>query len=494
MAMHTAAEAEDAAANGRVLAPYLRAVSVRPVVGYSCLSAWTQAIFSDRFADVAHANATTIAAVHMGGSALALLASLVLVLMAHAIAPVGGRRLVVAAMGVLGALAAGGLILADQGTVGSEVVVVCNGAAAVASVWLVLAWYERLAVWGIPGLLGTFGAASILSSLLYFVAMAPLGVGADLLLAVLPLVAAALLMVPGSDLAADCAAEQGPGSKDRGSLLRMVVPLLVIVGLANYANGTYLNLALDVPLPTGVLGLAYASVSRALTVLAAVVLAALCVGAHTRVAFCISTGCVLVASLITFAWPEAPIQLLLLLVHAGVELMGFLTLAVLVEVARHRGATTTRFFALYSVALFSGTLAGQLSSALFSHSRPFTALLLMAVLVAMLMLAFMAHDSIARPLPMASLAVLGQGEVPEDPLGRVAEQSSLSPRELDVARLWVAGHNSAYIEETLGISKHTVRTHLKNIYGKTRTANKEELIRLVEQTGEGAGAPTNVHR
>lgn len=51
-----------------------------------------------------------------------------------------------------------------------------------------------------------------------------------------------------------------------------------------------------------------------------------------------------------------------------------------------------------------------------------------------------------------------------------------------MARLWVAGHNSAFIEETLGISKYTVRTHLKNIYAKTGTANKEELIRLAEDS------------
>ena len=475
--MGSEAGEESGSSTAGVFSRYLRALAWRPVVGYSCLSTWTQIVFSDRFASAASGGASTIAVVHMAGSALALLTALALVFLARAVAPLSGRRAVVGATGLLAALSAVGLALIDQGIMSPDCLVVCNGLAAVTSVVLMLAWYERLAARGVVGVLATLGAAAIVGSAFYFVVMALAGPWGDLLLAVLPLVAAGLLVVaPATAPALPVPASTGLATSLAS--VRSIVPLLIIVGLANYANGTYLNLALEIPTATGLAGVAYESLSRMVTVLPAVVLAAVCVRAHIRVAFCISTGCVLVASLITFAWPEAPIQLLLLLVHAGVELMGFLTVAVLVEAVEQRRASATLLFALYSVVLFAGTLVGQVSSAVFAHNRALTAVLLMVVLVAMLMLAFMAHDSIAHPGSLVAPTPAAAA----DPLDQLAQTCGLSPRELDVARLWVAGHNSAYIEETLSISKHTVRTHLKNIYGKTHTANKEELIRLVEKT------------
>ncbi len=463
------------------------------VVGYSCQNAWAQVVFSDRFAGAAQAAGTTVGMVHLVGSALAVLTALVLFLAARAIAPLHGRRGAVALIGAVAVCSTAALALIAQAVLPPGGTTVLNGLVTVSSVALSLAWYERLASLGVAGALATFGAAAVLGSALYFVAMALNGVASDIVLAALPLAAVALLLAsrgwgPGlppsheGELAASPAAPE-PAARPEPSVRRTVVSLAVIVGLANYANGSYLNLALHLPSGSGVWGLLYTSVSHILTALPAVVLAALFWRSRMRVAFCISICCVLAASLLTFAWDEAPIEPLLLLVHMGVELMGFLTVAVFIDLARSRDAAATmRLFALYSLAQFSGTLVGQLSSMAFADNRPLTALLLMLVLVVMLMLAFMAHDSIAP----ARLGAVGEGGPASEGTGltglpRLADACGLSPRELEVAQLWVAGHNSAYIEETLSISKHTVRTHLKNIYAKTHTANKEDLIRLVEK-------------
>lgn len=52
----------------------------------------------------------------------------------------------------------------------------------------------------------------------------------------------------------------------------------------------------------------------------------------------------------------------------------------------------------------------------------------------------------------------------------------LSPREQDVLRLLVQGHNTTGLANRLGISPHTVRDHLKNVFKKTSTRSRSELL------------------
>lgn len=68
------------------------------------------------------------------------------------------------------------------------------------------------------------------------------------------------------------------------------------------------------------------------------------------------------------------------------------------------------------------------------------------------------------------------------PLGQFAEKYSLSKREQDVLNLLVQQVVSAEaISERLGISRNTVRIHLKNISAKVSTNSKSELLgRFIE--------------
>ena len=54
-------------------------------------------------------------------------------------------------------------------------------------------------------------------------------------------------------------------------------------------------------------------------------------------------------------------------------------------------------------------------------------------------------------------------------------------------RCWPSGNrpHGAYIEKQLFISKNTVKTHLNHIYAKTKTANREELLELLESVDAG---------
>ena len=54
-------------------------------------------------------------------------------------------------------------------------------------------------------------------------------------------------------------------------------------------------------------------------------------------------------------------------------------------------------------------------------------------------------------------------------------QSALSPRELDVVRLLIAGHNNHEIAQSLGLSQRTVHAHLSNAMRKTGTTTRTQL-------------------
>ena len=61
----------------------------------------------------------------------------------------------------------------------------------------------------------------------------------------------------------------------------------------------------------------------------------------------------------------------------------------------------------------------------------------------------------------------------------IAAAFALTPREAEIAAWLARGADPAAIAETLGISRGTVRTHLKHLYDKTQTRRQGELIRLV---------------
>jgi len=65
---------------------------------------------------------------------------------------------------------------------------------------------------------------------------------------------------------------------------------------------------------------------------------------------------------------------------------------------------------------------------------------------------------------------------------------SLSPREKEVVRLLTEGLTTLAMAERLGISPHTVRDHLKNLYRKTGTSSRSELLGLASRILPGATA------
>jgi len=53
---------------------------------------------------------------------------------------------------------------------------------------------------------------------------------------------------------------------------------------------------------------------------------------------------------------------------------------------------------------------------------------------------------------------------------------NLSRREDEICKFVVRGLDNKQIGKQLGISEHTVKTHLKNIYKKTNNHNRTNLV------------------
>ena len=67
----------------------------------------------------------------------------------------------------------------------------------------------------------------------------------------------------------------------------------------------------------------------------------------------------------------------------------------------------------------------------------------------------------------------------------VTDPFGLTPRELDVLRLVVAGRTNAEIAEALFVSRRTVTTHVSHLYAKLGVASRAEDIALAHCYGLG---------
>jgi DNA-binding CsgD family transcriptional regulator/PAS domain-containing protein len=74
-----------------------------------------------------------------------------------------------------------------------------------------------------------------------------------------------------------------------------------------------------------------------------------------------------------------------------------------------------------------------------------------------------------------------QGSEPAARVEAFCSIHSLSPREQEVVKLLAEGLTTVAMAERLSISPHTVRDHLKNLYRKTGTNSRSEILGLVSR-------------
>ena len=86
--------------------------------------------------------------------------------------------------------------------------------------------------------------------------------------------------------------------------------------------------------------------------------------------------------------------------------------------------------------------------------------------------------------PAAPVAELDEGDerLPaiDGRVGQLVTERALTPREAEVFALLAHGRNAAYIQESLTISRNTVKSYVARVYGKLGVHSHQELIDLVE--------------
>lgn len=99
-------------------------------------------------------------------------------------------------------------------------------------------------------------------------------------------------------------------------------------------------------------------------------------------------------------------------------------------------------------------------------------------------------DSAGEPGGQTDLPATGTGDsqVDEALLAKVTAPFGLSEREVQIALLAMRGNENAAIAQIACITESTLRTHLRNIYGKMEVHSRQELVeRLEELAGGKAG-------
>jgi Response regulator containing a CheY-like receiver domain and an HTH DNA-binding domain len=99
---------------------------------------------------------------------------------------------------------------------------------------------------------------------------------------------------------------------------------------------------------------------------------------------------------------------------------------------------------------------------------------------------YVLKNSTAEALIPALRAVAAGQWIPKDIASRLVSRKSfeeLTPRELQVLHQLAKGLANKEIADTLNISEHTVKDHLKSILGKLRVADRTEAVTTAIQRG-----------
>ena len=76
---------------------------------------------------------------------------------------------------------------------------------------------------------------------------------------------------------------------------------------------------------------------------------------------------------------------------------------------------------------------------------------------------------------------LAKSLVPLEPAVNETSAIRLTPRQLEIARLWVEGLPAGTIAKKLEISTRGVQTHIQNIYLTSQTKNRIELLKYLQK-------------
>lgn len=198
--------------------------------------------------------------------------------------------------------------------------------------------------------------------------------------------------------------------------------------------------------------------------------------------FYVALPLLMVSAVLVGLGSEAAGPWALLVGAVGTSLSYNLVWSLMVSVAADKRLPTLGLAAFLHVSCFAGAFVGLLAAEALRGDVVRCSILMLVALGAAALL-FASFNGKVKVTEEAYVS-LGQAGF-DQAIVQLAKRCGLTPREVEVLQAWATGHNANYVEQTLNISRNTVKSHLNHIYQKTGTAGREDLIVLLESLMPG---------
>lgn len=165
-----------------------------------------------------------------------------------------------------------------------------------------------------------------------------------------------------------------------------------------------------------------------------------------------------------------------------------------IDLSKKSGVSAIVIFAVLNGVLYAATGLGTVAGSLLLANNDFGFSTLAAIALVLVYVIAMATTAMNRPKERmaAKRGDRSENGAPKDggaydnidlselQSQTLAKRASFSKRETEVLVFLSKGRDVPFIAEALYLSKNTIRTHIKNIYRKTGTHDRQELLNLVE--------------
>lgn len=457
------------------LASIIRAVdraAVLDSVGLACYIAWSFVFWNGSLLFGSVSDAAPMGDLLAVQGAFTALTALLLVLSVRKAAPLRTRRLLLGAFALVSSLAV--VVAAYVGYREAPMEWMWLGfALSGLGSTLRLGWEERLSVRGVARTALCAGLAYLLGFVLFAIVSLLPPVVALVASALLPFGAYALLL---RGMAQVPTAPEPSRTSLHELLASIPWKLIVAIALAYFSYGaTRMGGVMGGLAASGAGHVAVAGIP-ALGCLIAIALAFCFYRKNALLAFYLAFPLMGIAAIVPASVDPLGGTTTFCIALVGAELVKYLVWFLLIDSIIKDGLSALLCLALMRFAQWGGSCLGQLAADALPTQEAVTIAVLVSLVVALLVI-------IGAPVAAKAAAggrAAGEASDLEARVALAAARFRLSPREQEVLAIWATGHTGAYIEKQLFISKNTVKTHLNHIYAKTKTANREELLELLE--------------
>lgn len=452
-------------------------------VGYALIDAWAQTVYAVGMVEA-------VPSEQWIKYAAGVIPGIVIVLLALKVPSLVRRRYreVLYLFGLLASVGTMGLVFIGNGIAPAGWTLAAEALVGMTRTFLTICWLEKFCDLEPRDLLPAFGLAIVAGALAKLVLFAvPMDAG-QVLLVLLPLVSTVFLQRRSGANAYEralVAVRDDAGASPAAPTFRSLFAatpwmFMVALGLVNIPSESLVVLEqIMVGSGSGLLG---STLLHMLVNLAAIALAYAAIRVNIRNSFNIAIVVILLAPILLAFGQSDSIAILHTASRIGSEMMRYVLIFMCVRLVAERAVPPTFCFGLLMAFHSAGATLGYTVVSTVGQNLLQTAFVLAAILVVAMLFVSYGQFRLDVGLALSPEAEAEQSET--HPAEVFAERYGLTAREREVMELWTEGHNTAYIEDQLSISKYTVRTHLKHIYEKTGTNSKESLITLYREGTE----------